>query len=57
MRMPPDSSGRALLRGCGTALVTPFTDAGVVDEDAYRRLVDWQIEQGITFNVRAEFTA
>jgi 4-hydroxy-tetrahydrodipicolinate synthase len=29
-----------------TALVTPFKD-GAVDEDAYRSLIDWQIESGI----------
>jgi dihydrodipicolinate synthase/N-acetylneuraminate lyase len=28
------------LRGCGTALVTPFTKGGVVDEDALRAFVD-----------------
>ena len=28
-----------------TALVTPFKDSAV-DEDAFRRLIDWQIEQG-----------
>jgi len=39
------------LRGTGTALVTPFTEAGAVDEAALVRLVDWQIEQGIDFLV------
>lgn len=33
-------------RGAYTALVTPFRD-GAVDEDAYRALIEWQIEQGI----------
>lgn len=33
-------------RGAFTALVTPFTN-GEVDEDAYRRHIEWQIEQGI----------
>ena len=37
--------------GCGTALVTPFTRDGAVDERALRALVDWQIEQGIHFLV------
>ena len=32
--------------GAFTALVTPFKD-GAVDEDAYRALIEWQIEQGI----------
>ena len=37
------------LRGCGTALVTPFAADGSVDEAALRRLVAWQIESGIDF--------
>ncbi len=41
----------AVLRGCGTALVTPFTREGSVDEQAMRRLVDWQIDEGIHFLV------
>ncbi|GFK95148.1 4-hydroxy-tetrahydrodipicolinate synthase [Fundidesulfovibrio magnetotacticus] len=32
--------------GAFTALVTPFKN-GQVDEDAYRALIEWQIEQGI----------
>lgn len=36
-----------LLRGCGTALVTPFTSDGALDEPALRALVDWQIAQGM----------
>ena len=39
------------LRGCGTALVTPFNNDGSIDETALRALVDWQIEQGIHFLV------
>ncbi len=34
------------LRGAFTALVTPFKN-GVVDEEAYRAFIEWQIEQGI----------
>ena len=34
-----------MFSGSIPALVTPFRD-GNVDEDAFRRLVDWQIEQG-----------
>ena len=37
--------------GCGTALVTPFTAAGAVDEPALRAFVDWQIAEGIHFLV------
>lgn len=40
-----------VVRGCGTALVTPFTKDGAVDEEAFRSLVEWQIEQGIHFLV------
>lgn len=39
------------VKGCGTALVTPFTTSGAVDEEAYQALVEWQIEQGIHFLV------
>ncbi len=39
------------LRGCGTALVTPFLADGSVDEKALRALVAWQIESGIDFLV------
>ena len=40
-----------LLRGCGTALITPFTPGGAIDEPALRALVDWQIAEGIHFLV------
>ncbi len=39
------------LRGCGTALVTPFSQDGAVDEPALRNLVAWQVESGIDFLV------
>jgi len=39
------------VRGCGTALVTPFRPDGAVDEVALRDLVAWQIESGIDFLV------
>jgi 4-hydroxy-tetrahydrodipicolinate synthase len=39
------------LSGCGTALATPFTAGGAVDENALRALVDWQIDEGIDFLV------
>ena len=51
MKMVKDSKGRDLLRGCGTALVTPFEESGEFDEKAFRALVDWQIEEGIHFLV------
>lgn len=35
------------LRGAFTALVTPFTADGSLDEAAYRRLVAWQVMAGI----------
>jgi len=37
------------LRGCGTALVTPFHQDGSIDEAALRNLVAWQVESGIDF--------
>jgi 4-hydroxy-tetrahydrodipicolinate synthase len=37
--------------GCGTALVTPFTAAGALDEGALRRLLRRQIDGGIHFLV------
>jgi len=40
-----DTSTRRL-KGAMTALVTPFRD-GALDEDAFRKLVTWQIEEGI----------
>jgi 4-hydroxy-tetrahydrodipicolinate synthase len=39
------------LRGCGTALVTPFHQDGSIDETALRNLVAWQVESGIDFLV------
>jgi len=39
------------LRGCGTALVTPFHQDGSLDEQAFRNLVSWQIESGVDFLV------
>ena len=35
------------LRGCGTALVTPFKTDGSIDEPALRALVAWQVEEGL----------
>jgi len=37
------------LRGCGTALVTPFNADGSVDEPSLRSLVNWQVESEIDF--------
>jgi 4-hydroxy-tetrahydrodipicolinate synthase len=39
------------LRGCGTALVTPFRQDGSIDESSLRNLVAWQVESGIDFLV------
>jgi 4-hydroxy-tetrahydrodipicolinate synthase len=39
------------LTGCGTALVTPFTKSGEVDERSLRAFVDWQIASGVHFVV------
>lgn len=40
-------SGRASFAGLGTALVTPFSDAGALDEPALRRLVARQQRAGV----------
>ncbi len=39
------------LRGCGTAIVTPFKPDGSIDEPALRSLVEWQVESKIDFLV------
>src|SRR5688572_640199 len=39
------------LTGCGTALVTPFTATGELDERSLRSLIDWQIASGVHFLV------
>jgi 4-hydroxy-tetrahydrodipicolinate synthase len=39
------------LRGCGTALVTPFKQDGSIDLRAQRALVEWQIASKIDFLV------
>jgi 4-hydroxy-tetrahydrodipicolinate synthase len=39
------------LRGCGTALITPFRQDGSIDDAALRNLVAWQVESGIDFLV------
>jgi 4-hydroxy-tetrahydrodipicolinate synthase len=39
------------LRGCGTAIVTPFQQDGFIDDTALRNLVTWQVESGIDFLV------
>jgi 4-hydroxy-tetrahydrodipicolinate synthase len=38
-------------KGVGTALVTPFAADGSLDEQAFARFVDWQINEGIDFLV------
>ncbi|HYW31936.1 MAG TPA: 4-hydroxy-tetrahydrodipicolinate synthase [Gemmatimonas sp.] len=51
-RARPHAGGERLrLTGCGTALVTPFTNDGAIDEAALRALVDWQIDEGVHFLV------
>lgn len=37
--------------GVGTALVTPFTESGALDEAALARFVEWQITEGVNFLV------
>ncbi|HEX3437612.1 MAG TPA: 4-hydroxy-tetrahydrodipicolinate synthase [Pseudacidobacterium sp.] len=45
------------LKGCGTALVTPFRADGSIDENSLRSLVQWQIESGIDWLVACGTTA
>ncbi len=40
-------TSRPRLHGALTALVTPFTPEGRIDEEAYRRLLTWQVLAGI----------
>ena len=35
------------LRGCATALVTPFTSDGAIDETALTRLIEYQLNNGV----------
>jgi len=44
-------NANAKFRGVGVALVTPFKSDNSLDEAAMERLIDFQIEQGITFLV------
>ena len=39
------------VRGCGTALITPFQQDGSIDDSALRSLVAWQVDSGIDFLV------
>jgi 4-hydroxy-tetrahydrodipicolinate synthase len=39
------------LKGCGTALVTPFRKDGSLDTETLASLVEWQIQEGIHFLV------
>ena len=40
-----------ILRGCGTALATPFTQIGEIDEPALRAFVECQVTEGVHFVV------
>ena len=44
------------IRGCGTALVTPFDSRNQVDLKSFADLIGWQIESGIHFLVPAGTT-
>jgi 4-hydroxy-tetrahydrodipicolinate synthase len=39
------------LKGCGTALVTPFKSDTQLDLEAFRKLIRWQLDSGIHFLV------
>ncbi len=36
-----------IFTGTAPALVTPFTQDDAIDEQSYRRMIDWQIESGV----------
>ena len=38
---------KPLVSGACTALITPFSDTGI-DTHALSRIVDWQIDQGVS---------
>ena len=40
-----------MFQGVGTALITPFTETGSLDEAALEKFVDWQIAEGVNFLV------
>lgn len=40
-----------MFKGVGTALITPFTENGSLDEAAFEKFVDWQITEGVNFLV------
>jgi 4-hydroxy-tetrahydrodipicolinate synthase len=41
----------APLVGCGTALATPFTTSGAIDERVLRGFIEWQLDEGVDFLV------
>ncbi|MBQ6822246.1 MAG: dihydrodipicolinate synthase family protein, partial [Bacteroidales bacterium] len=45
------------LKGCGTALLTPFLEDGEVDYEAFAALVQRQAEGGVDFLVPLGTTA
>lgn len=48
VRFPPSASIRPLrLSGIITALATPFTATGALDRDAWRRLLQCQLDAGV----------
>ncbi|HKV41004.1 MAG TPA: 4-hydroxy-tetrahydrodipicolinate synthase [Blastocatellia bacterium] len=44
-------AGLSNLKGCGTAIVTPFLERGAIDEEALARFIEFQISEGIDFLV------
>lgn len=45
------SNSSPFLTGCGTALITPFSKDGAIDEEALRNLISSQIISGVDFLV------
>ena len=46
-----NSPAQNTFRGLGTALITPFTESGALDENALARFVDFQVDGGVDFLV------
>ena len=44
-------AGVERLKGCGTAIITPFLEDESIDELALRQLIEFQIESGVDFLV------
>ena len=37
---------KIIFKGCGTAIITPFTKDNQVDYDAFKKMLEFQVENG-----------